>query len=973
MQVQTMCFHTRDAVERRDSEFVFDVPFDRRRHDPLKVALASCEFPMTQWTIEPEWNRVYLNEGIHLDSTCNFLEISIHNPTSGILTALLHPPKTEKSTTPRRSTQAAVLIQRTIVEREKIKSRSHTSNGPTSTSFPSSLPLPSSFSLPPSTSTSPASVPHSAFSWRIRVPPRLNRIVSAEVQEDGWLRIECADDHGLTDRPRPSVAPPSSTYAYRSLNASQLSASRKYAHLPQLRLGGDAQGWGECDVDVLRVVDDRTFVTPLGGSTYTYNDSGTPQADVSSSVTSLSPSVPSSVLSLVGEGVSIPRPILHRHRNATHLLCTIASHAQLCAQLTANANATDRRILDESVLALKLNFTYDAPTDRIVLSAVGPNEGTTLHLAPTPLARACGLSSGAARLVDKKCVWHSEPTAFWDYVELPPGHYLPSHRPMSVGQPHRFGPELEGAANRLYFPLVPAGGSPHLLVFSEVGGAVLTCEIPPGRYTPLTLSTHLQRGMNARRTDPTLHFSVDHLDNRFVFRCERKIEVGTEEDEEGQGAVENSSSSVLLPSPSTPYSKMVRCYGVPFGLLFHHPLCVDASRFGFGPHPLAGQHTYIAPAKTRVPRRQPFRKYMQREGVGEGSSSGESLPLPFASNLLRVAEISSLKKFRLHGAPLATIVAALDIAADPEGAAAGVQTLRTYVNGQPFAHGFQVGDVVRVMAGRGGVVQVRMPTGGAGGLITSTTIGGNGVGGTNTTATAGNGTTTSGSSSGDGADVTSIELHELGLANDTTAVVEQIRPEDDACTLRLSIGSSVVAADGSLTVPSFFIRLGAEAEPWNLHFGKVGSVPADIVGFDKSAVQWGIHGSVDDGRGVLLPPYDAPHCHSLDHPDYVLITFSESSGANFVHSYAGEHRQVFCKLTLYPMFREERMLPRDTLLLRDGSGITRFTIAFWNPDMRTPYHFHGAQFSFSLTFVAPLPPAMMQGGQGQPHAPGEYE
>jgi len=384
------------------------------------------------------------------------------------------------------------------------------------------------------------------------------------------------------------------------------------------------------------------------------------------------------------------------------------------------------------------------------------------------------------------------------------------------------------------------------------------------------------------------------------------------------------------------------------------------------------------------------------------SGSGESsLGSSFVSNLIRVAEVSPVKKFRLHGAPLATIVAALDIAADPEGAAAGIQTLRTFVNGQPFAHGFQVGDVVRVMAGRGGVVQVRMPQGGGARSKMSeiknemrSALGMSGTGGKGTSGTGGEGTSDSASHpahpaahpggdddvspppallSGDVADAVPVELHELGLAHDTTAVVEQIRPGDDACTLRLSIGSSVVAADGAFAPPSFFVRLGAEAEPWNLHFGKLGSVPAEVVGFDASAVQWGVDGTVDDGRGLLLPPYDAPHCHSLDHPDYVLITFSESSGANFVHSYAGEHRQVFCKLTLYPMFREERMLPRDTLLLRDGSGITRFTIAFWNPDMRMPYHFHGAQFSFSLTFVAPLPPAMMQGGQGQSHAPGEYD
>ena len=39
------------------------------RTDAVKVALASCEFPMVQWTIEDEWNRLYTNEGIALDTT----------------------------------------------------------------------------------------------------------------------------------------------------------------------------------------------------------------------------------------------------------------------------------------------------------------------------------------------------------------------------------------------------------------------------------------------------------------------------------------------------------------------------------------------------------------------------------------------------------------------------------------------------------------------------------------------------------------------------------------------------------------------------------------------------------------------------------------------------------------------------------------------------------------------------------------
>ena len=85
------------------------------------------------------------------------------------------------------------------------------------------------------------------------------------------------------------------------------------------------------------------------------------------------------------------------------------------------------------------------------------------------------------------------------------------------------------------------------------------------------------------------------------------------------------------------------------------------------------------------------------------------------------------------------------------------------------------------------------------------------------------------------------------------------------------------------------------------------------------------------------------------------MTFSESSGATLEHSYNNENKQVFCKLSLYPLFREERMLPRDTTLMRNQ--LTTFTISFWNPDMKTPYKFHGCDFSFSLNFLSAVPDA----------------
>ena len=73
-EVATLCFHTRDAKQREEGSFTFDVP-GRLRNPALKVALASCEFPMVQQTIEPQWNRLYYMESLHLTSETNYIDI----------------------------------------------------------------------------------------------------------------------------------------------------------------------------------------------------------------------------------------------------------------------------------------------------------------------------------------------------------------------------------------------------------------------------------------------------------------------------------------------------------------------------------------------------------------------------------------------------------------------------------------------------------------------------------------------------------------------------------------------------------------------------------------------------------------------------------------------------------------------------------------------------------------------------------
>ena len=75
--VTTLCFLTKDAVEQTDSSFTFCMPRSRVRQESTRVALASCEFPMVQWTIEESWNRMYISEGLVVTGNNDTLIIRI--------------------------------------------------------------------------------------------------------------------------------------------------------------------------------------------------------------------------------------------------------------------------------------------------------------------------------------------------------------------------------------------------------------------------------------------------------------------------------------------------------------------------------------------------------------------------------------------------------------------------------------------------------------------------------------------------------------------------------------------------------------------------------------------------------------------------------------------------------------------------------------------------------------------------------
>lgn len=276
--------------------------------------------------------------------------------------------------------------------------------------------------------------------------------------------------------------------------------------------------------------------------------------------------------------------------------------------------------------------------------------------------------------------------------------------------------------------------------------------------------------------------------------------------------------------------------------------------------------------------------------------------LPAAKNLLRVNEEGPRKRFRMHAV---SIPAVIGVATSVD---ARTQTVvySTYVNKNPYATGFRDGDLVRISPCPATEFE--------------------------------DGSSAEGTPVAMASGVHTCRVEESGVGAPLQVRVRLPGPLFEA-----------------LASPGTAVQILSDCEPWNVHFGKEKSLHPHMLGWPKGGVLWG-----RDGCNDGFPPYEAPYVHSLDHPDYVCLTFSEMGGANLEHTYDHVTRPIFCKLSLYPLFREERMLPRDTQLMHDNMG--SFTLSFWNPDMTTPYQFHGAEFSFSLAFFSAVP-----GGGGGEH------
>lgn len=342
-------------------------------------------------------------------------------------------------------------------------------------------------------------------------------------------------------------------------------------------------------------------------------------------------------------------------------------------------------------------------------------------------------------------------------------------------------------------------------------------------------------------------------------------------------------------------SSFVNDFPAPFSLLFDHSAStIDPSRLGFDQGCYAGRPSYTS---TRGPLRFP--------SVTTPSGKEET------RNVYRLSELTAQKKFRIGTEPHPPLVG---VVREYEG---GSLLLETYASGIPYVCGAGEGEVV-FLDPLPSPVEVLSDGEGEGWVLTSVK---------------------NGEWKKCFATNVPFERGEIAIVKgDSSHTGHKNRGENK---IRLLCGTDFSFVEGEA------VGLRLEDLPFNLCFEVLpNSLKAAQLGFKKGATQWGKDGEMREGK-IRLPPFLAPNVYYNDHPDYVLLFLSdrEKVGTLLCH----EKKYPFAKLVMFPMMREERMLPRDMLTL-SGESMNRVRLRVENPTGE-PYRFHGASFSLSLSFV----------------------
>jgi len=714
---KTFCVQASDAENREDSKLTFQLKLDNPRSRAVKVALSSLEFPITQYTIEKEWNRIYFSEGTSLDEETCSMNFSFKFP-----------------------------------DLEKVYK--HTLD------LPNRLNSIKTWTILGSTAIATCELPHCLHL----------------LKDVDWGDVEVL------------CSPFGRTSLHTMLQDNQLEIISSYKFKIMM------------DTNTLEV--GTQFKEPNAGYLFF-------------------PPIPS-----------------------PYHFCSLLNSAMLKISLPCS-----------------FTFYYNQVQNQII-PEVFPQEDGILNFENSLLKNLIGINISQYNLTKSKTnVIPTEYFSNWDYVDLEPGWYSPSHRSYCTGQPLRLSQEVESAFNRLYFPLperIPEGHiTSHFLIFSDPCGHIHSCPVPCGRYTPDLLCSHIEHEMNklASKTTVGVEFSVEHVNDKYRFSCEIN---------------ENN-----------------KMFPAPFSLLFNHSMQFDPSKLGFSPQPLIGLDTYTSEHKTHFP------------SLKKNNSKKPSL------NIYRISESGHQKKFKLH-ATTPPILTGVIVKYDKENCQL---LIKTYLNQLPYSHGYSNGDVVKLSPAKSNSLYEF-------------------------------------DESDESWKEASYEPCSLAPKYGRTGIVLGIQENTnlEMCSIIIKVRktpqfSSCIGQ--TLQIHSFI-------QPFNFCFTLPKSIKPSILGFNKGCLLWGIDGSIES-NDFMIPPFQAPNCHNLDHPDYVLMMLDEGKSTQLQHTYKDMNVNAFAKVVLYPLAREVGMMPKDASLV-GSTNLSKFTVRFLNPDM-TPYHFHGVDFSLSLTLI----------------------
>lgn len=559
--------------------------------------------------------------------------------------------------------------------------------------------------------------------------------------------------------------------------------------------------------------------------------------------------------------------LIHPAYSTPHALAAAVDHV-VNAQLPLGLKFALEYIVSENRFVFGL-ATWPSDLVSIKIDAVGPLAefmaiatpafGNSTHTRPCgtlscdPLVKPPSLTSNL--------YGGRELQAGWTSVALPTGWYTPCSRPMCHGQPYRLSQELTERLNVLM--VHPTSDGPAVLNFRNPFGAFVSAPIPPGRYSPDLLAMIV--AMSMRRAD------VDGQQRGPHVRTDYHVTMGD---------TARFEAFILRGESRSPSA---------FALDFSSPRSVSAALFGMQSVVYAGRELHEGgqlPHPTWV----------------DVAGSRRAI-----SNMYTIRDQTPTRKLEISVSAPPHVVGIRVASSDGRSDEHLVQTYLQVPN-QPFASGFQAGDVVHL-------AHKAAADDNEAALIASFAR----------------------DDAGDDPGVRS-NMRDLEVAARSTplvAVVLESTYAQGVPTLRLFCPQL-----RTLNI----VRMWKSVEPH--YFGFMPCLTSTLqshrCGFSADTLVAG------DTAGVIT----ATGAFDFDHVPWVTMHINADRGRpNTQVQLVSRHgtRPIVSKIIFSPAFRDGG-LPKDMMFSAGGEGFTEFTVSFKNPD-GSVYDMQDAPWSFTLAAV----------------------